>query len=133
MVVDPVGILSMLHIPLSIGGAIALLIQVVIIAAVIMLLDYVVAHQVEVKYAFIIGLGAYFITPLIVLALGFANYLDPLVAAYVVPLAVWLVLSEAFLQADTKSKAIVAVAGFVAYTALNVLGVTMMIASMIPF
>ncbi len=133
MAVDPVAILSMLNIPMSIGGVMALLIQVVIISIVIMLLDYVISHEIEVKYSFIIGLGAYFITPLIAIALGFANFFDPLVIGYALPLAVWLILSETFLDADAKSKAIVAVAAFAVYTIINIVGIPMMIASMIPF
>ncbi len=131
--VDPVAVLQMLNIPLTIGGAIALLIQVVIISAVIMILDYVVAHEVEVKYAFLIGLGAYFITPLVVVGLSLANYFDPLVAAYVIPLAVWLGLSEAFLQTTAKNKAIVAIAAFTVYVLLNYFGVPFIIVSLIPF
>ena len=121
----------MLNIPLTIGGVVALLVQVVIISIVIMILDYVVSHEVEVKYAFIIGLGAYFITPLIVVGLSLANYFDPLVAAYVIPLAVWLILSEAFLQTTSTNKAIVAVAAFAVYAVLNFFGLPMMIAGAI--
>lgn len=132
--VDPIGILAMLHIPLSIGGAIALLIEVAIISIVIVLLDYVIAHEIDVKDAFIIGLGAYFITPLAVIALGLANYFDPLVAGYVIPLIVWLALSEVLLKGhNPKKKAMVAVAAFVVYTVLNFVGVPMIIAGMIPF
>ena len=132
--VDPVGIFSMLGIPLTIGGAIALLIQVVIISLVIVALDYVIQHEINIKSAFIIAFASYFLTIIAVLALGLANYVDPLVAGYVLPLVVWVALGEVLIkEGDAKKKAIVAGAAFVVYTVLNALGVIVIISSFIPF
>ncbi|MFH1421053.1 MAG: hypothetical protein ABIG30_03790 [Candidatus Aenigmatarchaeota archaeon] len=131
--VDLVSIAYMLPIPLTIGGAISLAITAILMIIAIVIADYIISHNTNIKHSAIMAFGAYFLTPLIISAIGLAGYFDRLVALYVIPLVVWIILGELLLKADAKKKAVIAIIAFAIYAVMNYFGVPFMIASMIPF
>lgn len=115
-------------IPTSIGGVVALLIQIAIIWGVVVLADKIIAHQIEPKRSAILAVLAYFVSPLV---LAFAAISIPF-AGIIVPLVVWIVLGEVLLRAyGFTSRIKVAAVAFVIYFLLNLLGVPGMIAAAI--
>jgi len=98
---------------LSIGGIISLLINVVLTAVVIMILDKVIAHEIEPKHSLVMAFLAYFVAPLLI---SVAVQFVPIIAllGVVLPLIVWMLLGQVLLKADMKQKAIVAIVAFVA-------------------
>ncbi|MHA1794794.1 MAG: hypothetical protein ACTSUK_01680 [Promethearchaeota archaeon] len=115
-------------IPLSIGGAIGLLVNVIIIFLVIVLSDEIVAHNFEIKRSFLMSILAYFVVPIILLFLPEIPF-----GIYIIPLIVWIILGEILLEAEMLKKAVVAIIAFAAYTILTYIGVPAMIAGLIGF
>ncbi len=131
MVVD---LLATFGIPLTVGGAVGLLVQALITAIVIILADKVIAHEFDIKHSFIMALGSYFAMPLIMLGIAAGGLQLPgIVVLYIVPLLAWVVLGEILLKADTVTKAKVAVAAFVVYTILQYAGVVGIVMKVLPF
>lgn len=129
-----VDLLATFGIPLSVGGALALLIQSLITAAVIVLSDKIIAHEMDIKHAFMMSIGAYFAVPLIMLGVAAGGIqLPSVVTLYIVPLLAWIVLGEILLKADTVTKAKVAAVAFIVYTVLQFVGVVGIIVRMLPF
>jgi len=126
-----VDVAGLLPFSLSIGGIVGLLVNVIIIFIVIVIADKVIAHEIEPKKSFIMALIAYLVVPLIfgvVISTGISiPYL-----IYILPLIAWIILSQIMLKAEMKKKLIVAVVAFVIYTALNLVGVPMMISGLVP-
>lgn len=113
-------------IPTTIGGVIALLVQILIIWIVVVLADKVIAHQIHAKRALILAVLAYFVSPLI---LGLAAISIPF-AGIIVPLVVWIILGEILLRGvSVGGKLKVAALAFVIYLILNFAGVPGMIAA----
>ena len=116
------------QIPSSVGGVVSLLVQVIVIWAVVILADKIIAHRVEPKRSLILAFLAYFISPLV---LAFAAINIPF-AGILLPLLVWIVLGEILLRVSSfVNRLKVAVLAFVIYLLLNVLGITGMIAASI--
>jgi hypothetical protein len=132
---DVASILSTFGIPLTIGGIIGLLIDAIIVTIVIIISDKIIAHGIEAKHAFIMAFASYFLAIILMLGLAFANIVLPsLLAVYIIPLLVWVVLGELLLKsADRKKRLEVAVVAFVIYTILTFVGVPAMLYSFIPF
>lgn len=126
-----VDILSL--VPLSVGGAIALLLNSIIALIALVIADKVIAHNVDVKHLFIMSIVALFLTPIIGgLALGYIA-IPTVVSAYLLPLVVWIALGEVLIkEADMKTKLKVVVVGFVAYIILS-LFLAPYVFSLIPF
>lgn len=120
-------------VPLSAGGVIALLINAVIAFLALVIADKLIAHNVNAKRLFIISLVALFLTPIVAgIALSYAA-LPSLVAAYVLPLIVWLVLGELLIkEADMKTKLKVVVVAFAVYIILSIF-LAPVIFSALPF
>jgi hypothetical protein len=116
-------------IPTSVGGAIGLLVQILIIWVVVMLADKIIAHQMQAKHSLILAILAYFLSPLV---LAFAAISIPF-ASIIVPLIVWIVLGEILLRGygGAKARLKVAAIAFVIYLVLNYAGVPGMIAAAI--
>ena len=115
-------------IPNTVGGAVALLIQIAIIWVVINIADQVMAHQIEPKRSLILAVLAYFASPLV---LAFAAVSIPFAGIFV-PLVVWIILGEVLLKAwGFKNRMKVAGAAFVVYLLLNFMGIPGMIAAAI--
>ena len=117
-------------IPSSVGGAIGLLVQILIIWVVVMLADKVIAHQIQAKHSLILAVLAYFLSPLV---LAFAAIPIPF-AGIIVPLIVWIVLGEILLRGysgGAVARLKVAAIAFVIYLILNMVGVPGMIAAAI--
>lgn len=126
-----VDVAGLLPFSLSIGGIVGLLVNVIIIFIVIVIADKVIAHEIEPKKSFIMALIAYLVVPLIfgvVISTGISiPYL-----IYILPLIAWIILSEVMLKSEMKKKLIVAIVAFIIYTALNLVGVPMMISGLVP-
>jgi len=122
-------------IPLSIGGAIGLLVNVIIIFLVIVLSDEIVAHNFEIKRSFLMSILAYFVVPIILsVILSFLPQMPfGIFGIYIIPLIVWIILGEILLEAEMLKKAVVAIIAFAAYTILTYIGVPAMIAGLIGF
>src|SRR3989338_6686729 len=116
-------------IPLSVGGFIALLINVIIISVILTLTDKVLAHEMSFKNSLIMALVAYLVVPLII---SFANISFPF-SGYIIPLVIWIALGEVLLKGGRKGKLIAAAVAFVIYLVLMFVGVTGLIAGLIPF
>jgi len=116
-------------IPTSVGGAIGLLVQILIIWVVVMLADKIIAHQMQAKHSLILAVLAYFLSPLV---LAFAAISIPF-AGIIIPLIVWIVLGEILLRGygGAKARLKVAAIAFVIYLVLNYAGVPGMIAAAI--
>lgn len=106
-------------IPLSVAGIVATLVNALLAFVVILVIDKVIAHNLEPKKALIISLVALFLTP--VLGAFAASYiaLPDLVFAYVMPLLVWVVLGEILLEGDMTAKLKVMVIAFIVYIVLS--------------
>lgn len=113
----------------SIGGLFAILINAVVAWIVLMIIDKIVAGNLDVKRTFIMALVALFIVPIVV---GFLA-LPGLVSIYVVPLIVWIALGEVLLKASAMQKLKVVIIAFVVYIILNFVGVPGMLAGFLPF
>ncbi len=126
-----VDILSL--VPLSVGGAVALLLNSVIALIALVIADKVIAHNVDVKHLFIMSIVALFVTPIIGgLVLGYIA-IPVVVSAYLLPLAVWIALGEVLIkESDMKTKLKVVVVGFIAYIILS-LFLAPYVFSLIPF
>ena len=120
---------------LSIGGAISMLIEAIIVFVVLLILDEVIIHQLEVKKSFIMALVvsiiSYFVIPFVIAYIPFISAMPFLY--YIIPLIVWIILGELLLEGEMKQKLIVAVIAFVVYTILTFIGLPMMISGFIPF
>lgn len=104
---------------LSVGYIISLLVNAIVAAIAIIIVNKVIAHNVEAKHAFIMALVALFITPIV------GAYIAPFVplpyfGAFILPLIVWIALSQLLLSADAVTKLKVAVIAFVVYLVLSI-------------
>ena len=77
-------------IPLSLGGVIGLLINVVIITIVLAVADKVLAHEMSLKKSFIMALVAYLVVTIILSAAEISFEFS----GYIIPLVVWVVLGQ---------------------------------------
>ena len=114
-------------IPLSLGGIIGLLVNVVIITVILSLTDKFLAHEISIRNSFIMALIAYLVIPII---LSFAN-ISFAFASYIIPLVIWIILGEILLKGGRKGRLIAAAVAFIAYLALTFLGVPFLIAGLI--
>ena len=132
MVLD---ILSAFGIPLSISGIIGLLIQAVVTTFAIIIADKVIAHNIEPKHAFIMAIAAFFLTPLLMTGLFIIGIQVSIeMVKYVIPLVVWILLSQLLLEAEAKTKLYVALVAFVVYLILvDIVRLPVIIYSMIGF
>ena len=118
---------------ISIGGIIGTLINAVVVWIILIIANKLIAHNLGAKRAFVLAFVALFITPIVASYIAIAVALPGLVAIYVIPLIVWILLGEALLKGGTfKQKLEVIVIAFVVYIILTFIGVQGMIASMIP-
>ena len=120
-------------VPLSVGGVITLLVNSVIAFIALVIADKLIAHNVDPKRLFIISIVSLFLTPIVAgIVLSYAA-LPSLVAAYLLPLIVWLVLGELLIkEADMKTKLKVVVVAFVVYIVLSIF-LAPVIFSVLPF
>ncbi len=102
-------------IPLSVGGMIGLLINVIIITAVLVIIDRIIAHEMTIKKSFVMAVVAYLFVPII---LSFANIAIPF-AGYIIPLIIWIALGQFLLKGTVKNKAVVAAVAFLVYIILT--------------
>jgi len=115
-------------IPTSIGGAVALGVQILIIWIVVVLADKIIAHQIEAKRSLILAVLAYFLSPLV---LAFGGIVIPFAGIFI-PLIVWIILGEVLLRGfGAMVRLKVAAIAFVIYLILNMIGVPGIIASAI--
>lgn len=123
---------ALLGIPLSGAGILAVLINALVIFLAVVLADKFIAHNFEVKKSLILSVLAYFVAPLAgglaVSLLGVPFF----VGQYVVPLAVWVALSEVLLQGDRITKVKVGAVAFVMWAVLQQAGITAIIAAALP-
>lgn len=116
-------------IPLSLGGVIGLLINVVIITIVLAVADKVLAHEMSLKKSFIMALVAYMVVPIILSAAEISFEFS----GYIIPLVVWVVLGQFLLKGGHKKKLIAAAVAFIVWIILFAIGVPGMLASLISF
>jgi hypothetical protein len=119
--------------PLSIGGAISMFIEAIIVFIVLLVVDELIIHQLEIKKSFILALAlslvSYFVIPVIIAYVPFISAIP--FAFYIIPLIVWIILGEILLSGEMKQKLMVAVIAFVVYTILTFIGLPMMISGFI--
>ncbi len=117
----------------SLAGIIGTLISAIIVWIILIIVNKIIAHNVGAKRAFILAFVALFITPIAASFIATAVALPALVAIYVIPLIVWIILGEALLKGGTvKQKLKVIVVAFVVYIILTMIGVQSMIAQFMP-
>ena len=97
-----------------IGSVIGFFVNVIIIFLVIVLADEVIAHNFEIKKTFLMSVIAYLLIPV---ALIFLPFYIPF-GFYLIPLIVWVLLSELLLVGERSKKAIVGIIAFVVYILL---------------
>ncbi|MBS3056518.1 MAG: hypothetical protein J4473_03740 [Candidatus Aenigmarchaeota archaeon] len=114
----------------------ALLIDAMIAFLGIIVADKIIAHKIEAKRALILAFIAYFAVPVavflispIITSLGVPEIVNMIFFAYMLPLIIWIVLSELIIDAGIKEKLIIAGIAFAIYTVLTVSGVVYMILS----
>ena len=113
----------------SIGGLFAILLNAVVAWIVLMIIDKIVAGNLDVKRTFIMALVALFVAPIVV---GFLA-LPLIISVYVIPLIVWIVLGEVLLKATAMQKLKVVIIAYVVYIILNFIGVAGILAGFLPF
>ncbi len=123
---------ELLNIPSNVGGATWILVQTIVIFAVIVISDHIIAHGVGVKHALIMSFVAYFLAPLILVGASLGGFSLPFIQ-FIIPLIVWVILGEILLEGDMKDKAIVGVLAYVTYLVLSLSGLQATIISMVPF
>lgn len=118
-------------VPMTLGGIIATLVNVLIIFLALVIADKVIAHNVNMKRLLIMALIAFFLVPILgSLIAGFATI--PFIGL-ILPLVVWIILGELLIrEADMKTKLKVVVVAFVVYTFLSMY-LTPVIISLMPF
>ena len=117
--------------PMTLGGIIATLVNVLIIFLALVIADKVIAHNVNVKRLLIMALIAFFLAPIIGSLI--AGYVAIPYIGLILPLIVWIILGELLIkEADMKTKLKVVVVAFVVYTFLS-LYLTPVIISLLPF
>src|SRR3989338_4579676 len=99
---------ELLGVPSSIADVVWLVVQAIIIFAVIVVSNHIIAHGVGMKHALIMSFAAYFLVPLIFFGMMSSGFALPYVG-FVIPLIVWIILGEVLLEGDMKDKAIVEV------------------------
>jgi hypothetical protein len=119
-------------VPLSIGGIISLLISSVIAFVGLVIADKVIAHGIEAKKLFFMALIALFVTPIIGSLIFSMLALPGFVGAYLLPIAIWIILGEVMLSAGMKTKLTVAAVGYILYVILSIF-VAPYIVGLIPF
>ena len=118
-------------VPMTLGGIIATLVNVLIIFLALVIADKVIAHNVNVKRLLIMALIAFFLAPIIGSLI--AGYVAIPYIGLILPLIVWIILGELLIkEADMKTKLKVVVVAFVVYTFLS-LCLTPVIISLLPF
>ncbi|HIG97411.1 MAG TPA: hypothetical protein HA230_03655 [Candidatus Aenigmarchaeota archaeon] len=118
-------------VPMTLGGIIATLVNVLIIFLALVIADKVIAHNVNVKRLLIMALIAFFLAPIIGSLI--AGYVAIPYIGLILPLIVWIILGELLIkEADMKTKLKVVVVAFVVYTFLS-LYLTPVIISLLPF
>ena len=109
------------YVPLSVGGMIALLVNMLIAFIALVIADKLVAHNVDAKRLLILAFVALFITPIVAALALNSLALPAFVSGYIIPFLVWLALGEVLIkEADMKTKLKVVVVGFVAYIILSI-------------
>lgn len=118
-------------VPMTLGGIVATLINVLIIFLALVIADKVIAHNINVKRLLIMALIAFFLTPIVGSLI--AGYIAIPYLGLILPLIVWVILGELLIkEADMKTKLKVVVVAFVVYTFLS-LYLTPAIVSLLPF
>ena len=118
-------------VPMTLGGIIATLVNVLIIFLALVIADKVIAHNVNVKRLLIMALIAFFLAPIIGSLI--AGYVAIPYIGLILPLIVWIILGELLIkEADMKTQLKVVVVAFVVYTFLS-LCLTPVIISLLPF
>lgn len=118
-------------IPLTVGGIIATLVNVLIIFVALVIADKVIAHSVDVKRLLVMALIAFFLAPIVGSLI--ASYIAIPYLGLILPLVIWIILGELLIkEADMKTKLKVVVVAFVVYTFLS-LYLTPVIISLLPF
>lgn len=108
-------------VPLSVGGVIALLVNMIIAFIALVIADKVVAHSVDAKRLLILAFVALFITPIVAALALSAVAIPAVVTGYVLPFIVWLALGEVLIKdADMKTKLKVVVVAFVVWIILSI-------------
>ena len=117
--------------PMTLGGIIATLVNVLIIFLALVIADKIIAHNAGVKRLLIMALIAFFLAP--ILGSLIAGYVAIPYVGLILPLVVWIILGELLIkEADMKTKLKVVVVAFVIYTFLS-LYLTPIILSLLPF
>ncbi|MFH1631240.1 MAG: hypothetical protein ABIA21_03420 [Candidatus Aenigmatarchaeota archaeon] len=124
--------------PLSVGSALGLLINTLVVFVVLIIVNKLIEHDMEPKQSFIMAFLAMFITPIVMLAIGLSGVASVIpffgvIVLLLIPLIVWIVLGEVLLKGDMKEKLKVIVVAFLVYTILNFIGVPYIISGAIPF
>jgi len=137
-VISIVGFEALLSVvPLSIGGVISLLINALLVFIVLVVVNKIIEHEMEAKHSLIMAFLALFLAPLAmaVIAMTGVSAVIPyfgIIAMFVIPLLVWILLGELLLKGDRMEKLKVVLIAFVVYFILNFIGVSIMIRSLIP-
>lgn len=128
-------VLLLFGIPLTFGGVLGLLIQAFVTFLAVVLADKIIAHNIEAKKALILPFASYFLTVLVFLVLAVAGLvIPPIISVYLLPLVIWIALSEVLLSAEMKTKIYVAIVAFVIYIILNdIVHLPYVISRVIPF
>ena len=120
--------------PLSVGGAIGLLLTTLIIFVAIVLSDKILSHEMDTKHvlimsflcAFVVPLITSLVTSLISFPAGFSQ-----IFFFGLPLVSWIIIGEFLLEGDMKQKLTVAFIAFAIFTALQMFGITGIVRSFI--
>jgi hypothetical protein len=111
----------------SVNGALWMFIESLIVAAVVVFADRIIAHEMEVKHAVIVSIAAFFAIPFLMsaaLPLLFFNATFNIIFFYGLPLLVWILLAEAFLSgADHKTKIELAFVAWIVYLFVGYVGI----------
>lgn len=114
--------------PLS--GIVSLIINWAVITISLVLANYAISHQIDIKKIPIMGIVAYVLSPIFTSIL---NPFVPLEVSYILPLILWIILGEFMLkeEMDLKKRALIAVLGYIIFISLSYLNIQMFLAMML--
>ncbi len=117
---------------LSFAAIIATLLSSLVAFVALVISDKFIAHGIEAKKLLIISIVALFVAPLAGSLLSSYVLIPLYIHAYLLPLAIWIILGEILLSEDRMTKLKVAAVGWVVYLLLS-LTVAPYVFALIPF
>ncbi|MFH0958175.1 MAG: hypothetical protein V1897_05670 [Pseudomonadota bacterium] len=105
---------------MSVGGIIGTLLSTVVTFIILVILNKIFEHDMEVRHSLIMSVICFFVLPMAVGAvMMFGGFSVPYLGL-ILPLIIWIILGEVLLGGDRKTRLKVAIIAFAVYTILSI-------------